>query len=197
MNIKQTNSNVAKEILNKCGQKPCFLKQDQNERVAQLHKLSTSWDDNQRDFWNISCPADITFHKTFLKKVWNISRKLRYVLKTHERDWNLQPKMSPRKWPRILQWKKSMRVAQIMGKSKSWRDLCLTLKTELMHYCFMYETEMTEQLDLFTLHKISNKEYHQNLIVLLSGENLIFFRGTVTDIPIIKDVIEVITENEW
>ena len=58
----------------------------------------------------------------------------------------------------------------------------------------MHETEMTEQLDLFKLHKIS--EYHQNLIVLLSGENSIFSRGTVTDLPIIKDVIEVITENE-
>ena len=66
-----------------------------------------------------------------------------------------------------------------------------------MHYCFMHETEMTEQLDLFKLHKISNKEYHQSLIVLLSGENSTFSRGTVTDLPIIKDVIEVITENEW
>ena len=139
MNIKQTNSNVAKEILNKCGQKPGFLKQDRNERVTQLHKLSTSWVDNQRDFWDISCPADITFQKTFLKKVWNISRKLRYVLKTHERDWNLQPKMSPRKWPRTLQWKKSMmRVAQIMGKSKSWRDLCLSNTENRTHALLLH-----------------------------------------------------------
>ena len=59
----------------------------------------------------------------------------------------------------------------------------------------MHETDLTEQLDLLKLHKISNK-YLQNLIVLLLGDNSTSSRETLTDHPIIKNVIEVITEKE-
>ena len=97
-------------------------------------------------------------------------------------------------------------VRKLLETCKSWGGPCVTsneliaaidakpgkqeqiVKTELTFYGNIYKSDMKARLDLFKLKKISHEERLDNLLVLLSDEDIAC--GSVADLPTNSDALK-------
>ena len=142
-------------------------------------------------------------------EVQNIIRKDANVLNTREKQWNeKQKELSTIRIKEKIQ--KAVRqkdyVRKLLETCKSWGGLCVTcneliaaidakpgkheqiVKTELTFYRNTSKSDMIARSDLFKLNKISHEEYLENLLVLLSDENIAC--GSVADLPTNADALK-------
>ena len=152
---------------------------------------------------------DMTLFKSRKGEVQNIIRKVANVLNTRKKQWNeKQKELSAIRMKEKMQ--KAVRqkdyVRKLLETCKSWSGPCVTsdelvaaidakpgkqeqiVKTELTFYRNTHKSDMKACPDLFKLNKISHEERLENLLVLLSDEDIAC--GSVADLPTNADALK-------
>ena len=143
----------------------------------------------------------------------NIIRKVTNVLNTREKQWNeKQTEFSAicikEKMQKAVRQKDYVR--KLLETCKSWGEPCVTsdeliaetdakqgkqgqiVKTELTFYINTNKLDMIARTDLFKLNKINHEERLENLLVLLSDEDIAC--GSVADLLTNADALKNIKE---
>ena len=157
---------------------------------------------------------NITLFKSKKGEVNNIIRKVANVLNTREKQWNeKQKELSAIHIKEKMQ--KAVRqkdyVRKLFETCKSWGGPYVTfdeliaaidakpgkqkqiVKTELTFYRNTHNSDMIAHPDLFKLNKISHEEHFENLLVLLSDEDIAC--DSVADLPTNADALKTLVNS--